>query len=426
MISKLFTLLGAENPKRYVTSTLWIFVTKIISILVSLAATFYVARTLGPQNFGELNYAVSIVNLLAFFSAIASTSVICRDLIKRPEAQRTILGTAWVLTVLGTILTILCAVIVTLFLPHDNITLYIIGLLCLAQICSPFSVAQNIFYAHAKTKQLSLAQLGLHISVSVAKIVAMTFDQGVLVLAAIMFAEQFIMAIVTIVLYKRHTHIKLWEWNFDSQYAKKLAIDSIPFVFISMSILVSGRIDQVFIKHFIDTTTVGLYSVAVQLTEIWQVLPQIVLAALFPALVNAHLSNNRYRKRIVALCILVAVYCLGVSLTTYLLAPLLIPLIYGPAFVSSIPLLQIYTWSLLGTVLGFLITNILVTENQRWIQIMVGLVPMLTNILLNLLWVPVYGAPGAAWATVVSYSMAPLIPFFYSAIRQKLYASQAS
>jgi PST family polysaccharide transporter len=187
-----------------------------------------------------------------------------------------------------------------------------------------------------------------------------------------------------------------------------------------MSILVSGRIDQVFLKHFIDTTAVGFYSVAVQLTEIWQVVPQILLAALFPALVNAHLSKNNYGKRILALLALLGLYSLGVSLATMLLAPILVPLIYGAAFSASIPLLQIYTWSLFGTVAGFLITNVLVTENKRFIQVVVGLVPMILNIVLNLLLIPKAGAAGAAWATVISYSLAPLIPFFFASIRQQL------
>ncbi len=420
MFAKLLLSLGAHNPRRYVMSTLWVFVTKFISVGVSLAAIFYIARTLGPQNFGELNYAISIVNLLAFFSAIASTSVICRDLVKQPENQRIILGTAWVLSMLGTLLTVICVFILLFFLPHEHITFYIVGVLCLAQICSPFTVAQNIFYAHAKTKQLSLTQLGIHISVSLAKIVAMTFDQGVVVLAVIMFAEQLVMAGMMIILYTRHTKIILKEWTFNAAYARTLALDSIPFVFISMSILVSGRIDQVFLKHFIDTTAVGLYSVAVQLTEIWQVVPQMLLATLFPALVNAHLAQNNYGKRILALVTLLGLYSFGISLATTLLAPMLVPLIYGVAFSASIPLLQIYTWSLFGTVAGFLITNVLVTENKRLIQVVVGVVPMVLNIILNLILIPQAGAAGAAWATVISYTLAPLIPFCFSSIRQQL------
>jgi O-antigen/teichoic acid export membrane protein len=425
MIAKLFTLLGAQSPTRYLKGALWIAISKFLSIFVSLAATFYIARTLGPQNLGELSYAVSIVNLLAFFGAIASSTIVVRDLVKEEENQRKVLGTAWVLMVLGTLVTIICVIGLTLYLPHNYITFYIVGLLCLAQVFSSFTVAQNIFYAKADTKFLSVMQLVVHITISLIKIVAMTQNQGVLVLAFIMLFEQVMNASITIYLYKKYTSISIWEWKFDFNYAKKLALDSIPFVFISMSIVVSGRVDQVLLKHFLDTAAVGYYSVAVQLTEIWQVLPMILLSSLLPALVNSHIAENNYGKRILALTILLGVYALLASLATTLLAPILVPLIYGVAFTASIPLVQIYSWSLFGTVAGFLITNVLATENKRRIQIMVGLLPMILNVILNLIWIPLYGGAGAAWATVISYSLAPLIPFFYPAIRQKFYRAKS-
>ena len=421
MVTKLLMSLGAQSPKRYLKGALWIAISKFLSIFVSLAATFYIARTLGPQNLGELSYAISIVNLLAFFGAIASSTVVVRDLVKENENQRSILGTAWILMMLGTLVTIVCVIGLTLYLPHNDITFFVVGFLCLAQIFSSFTVAQNIFYAKADTKFLSVMQLLVHITISIAKIFAMTQNQGVFVLAGIMLLEQMLIAIITVYLYKKYTSISLWDWKFDFNYAKKLAFDSIPFVFISMSIVVSGRVDQVLLKHFLDTAAVGYYNVAVQLTEIWQVLPMVLLSSLLPALVNSHTAENNYGKRILALTILLGVYALTASLATTLLAPLLVPIIYGVAFTASIPLVQIYSWSLFGTVAGFLISNILVTENKRRIQIMVGFLPMVLNIILNLLWIPMYGGAGAAWATVVSYSLAPIIPFFYSSIRQKLY-----
>lgn len=420
MINKLLLLLGAHSPKRYITSSFWIVFTKILSIGVSLAATFYVARTLGPQNYGELNYALSVVNLLAFFSAVASTTVICRDLIKQPKNEGSILGTAFTLSMIGTLITVLAVIILLFFLPHEHITFYVVGILCIAQICSPFLVAQNIFYAEAKTKVISLTQLGVHITVSLAKIIAMTFAQGVIVLATIMVFEQLLLASITLILYLRQSKQGLYTWKFDWSYAKSLSYDSIPFVFISMSILISGRIDQVFLRHHIDTASVGFYNVAVQLTEIWQVVPQMLLVALFPAIVNAQRTKKNYTSRIAALFGMLFFYSIGISGLTTLIAPLIVPLIYGDAFGASIPLLQIYTWSLLGTVFGFLLTNIFVTENERLIQVTMGVLPMILNIILNIILIPKAGAAGAAWATVISYSTIPLVPFMFRSIRYKI------
>ncbi len=412
--------LGASNPTRYIKSAGWIVGTRILSLAISLASMFYIARTLGPQNFGELNYAISLVNMLAFFAAIAGGTIICRDLVKTPTARDRILGTAFVLSMAGVLITVLLAILLTFILPHSDITFFVVGLLCLAQLVSPFQIIQNHFVATADTRYISITQLIVHIVVSMAKILAMTYDQGVLVLAAIMLLEQVLLALIMVFLYRTHTYSTLKNWTFDAAYAKSLALDSIPFVFITMSIVVSGRIDQVFLKQFIDSTAVGIYTVAVQLTELWQVVPQMLLVALFPALVNAHTAQVNFKRRVFALTLLLFVYSLLAVTVTTILAPFLVTLIYGSAYVASVPLLQIYIWSIFGTLGGFLITNVLVTNNQRKIQIAVGVVPMILNILLNLWWIPVYGAAGAAWATVVSYSLAPIIPFLFTSIRQQL------
>jgi len=412
-ITRIVSELQTSNPKRYLRSAYWIILSRILSLGVSLIATFYIARTLGPQNFGELSYATSIVSLLSFFAALASSTVLTRDLTRNPTSEQTILGSAWLIAFSGTIVTtILIAIFVILF-PHDQLTILVIAIIAMAQFLASFQITQNYFIVHTETKLVSIAQLAVHITISLAKIIAMTYHQGVLVLAGILFLEQVLIACSLIFLYWRTAHHTPLAWKVDRQYAKKLAFDSLPFVIITLSSTISGRIDQVFIKQMIDTSTVGIYNVAVQLTEVWQVIPLMFLAALYPALVNVHQTKNVYNKRLLALFLTLTFYSIAASAVTFFIAPYFIPLIYGAAFISSIPLVQIYCWALFGTVSGYLATNYLITENKRTAQIVVGLIPMVVNVILNIAWIPTYGATGAAWATVISYSCTPIIAALY-------------
>jgi len=419
LFSKVPQLLGAQAPQRYIKGIFWVLIARVLSMGVSLVTVFYIARTLGPQNFGELSYSVSVITLLAFFGAIASSTVICRDLVRNPELQHKIIGTSWILALLGNLVTIFLVFLLVAILPHDKITIMVIAILSIAQLFTPFQVTRNVFFATAETKKISLGQLIIHIIISLLKVIAMISGKGVLVLASIMLLEQIFIATASLALYIIHTKTNPLSWRWDSTYAKNITFDSLPFVLITLSSTVAARIDQVFIKYFVNTTTVGLYNVAVQFTEIWQVLPQTFIAVLFPAIVNAHISKTFYKKRVLMMAVLIITYSTSISILITIFAPYIVPLIYGDAFISSVPLLQVYTWSLLGIVIGFMITNVLVTENQRKIQIVVGVVPMFLNIALNLLWIPSYGALGAAWATVLSFTCAPLIPFFFKDIRAK-------
>lgn len=410
--------LGAENPKRYLKSAGWLTAGRFFSMLVSLLTTFYVARTLGPQNFGELSYAQSIFGILALFGS--SAGVIYRDLVKYPEQEKVLLGTAWTVSFVTALLT--CAMVIgyVLLIPHDTLTIMVLGIICLTQFFSPFYLIQNVFYAKTETKWLAITNLGIHVAISVTKIAAMIMGQGVLVLAAIMVLEHILASVCYIVLYLKLHKGSLLSWSFKMSYAKNLILDSLPLVIIAASSSISSRVDQVFIKLYIDTATVGLYSVATQLSEIWQFLPGILLTAIFPAVVNARLSALIYRRRLLAITGTLLAYGIGLSLLLTIFAPLIVELIYGPAFSGSVLLLQIYCWSIAGTVIGFAVGQYLVTENLRQVQILTAVLPMVVNVALNMIMIPHLGAAGAAIATVISYSLAPLIPFFFYSARQPL------
>lgn len=407
------------SPSRYFRSIAWVASTKVLGITVSFIATLYIARTLGPQNFGEISYALSIIGILGFLAAFASGNVVYRDLIRSSEREPILLGTAWTISFIAAVGTSLLAASFVFFFPHNQLTTYVIGILCLTQFFSPFQVIQHTFYARAHTKSLSIGQFALHASISFAKILVMVSGQGVLVLACIMLAEQVLGALMLSTLYWRATGRVPLDWRFDGAYAKKLIHDSIPFVVIASSAAISARIDQVLLKQFLDTTTVGLYQAATQLSEVWQFVPGLLLATLYPALVNAKVAaTDTYRARLFAFGGLLLLYGVVAATLTALVAPVLIPLLYGEAFVASIPILQIYAWSIIGTVLSIFIVHFLVAENLRSIQIITGIIPMVVNLFLNLWWIPLYGAQGAAWATVISYSLAPIIPFFFTRARK--------
>lgn len=411
---------GAVNPGRYFKSAFWLTASRILSMLVSLAATFYVARTLGPQNFGELSYAQSVVGILALFSALVGA--LYRDLVKYQDRENQLLGTAWVIAFTAAFATSALALAYVLIVPHSQLTIMVIALICLGQFFSPFSIISNVFYAKTETKWLSLANLLTHTSISVLKIAAMLAGQGVLILALIMVIEQLLMAVTYLILYVWKHHGHPWRWRFDTPYAKKLILDSLPIMVITASGVVSGRIDQIFIKHYLDTAMVGLYGVAVQLSEVWQFIPGLLMTAVFPAIVNAKLTPHIYKKRLLSFGSLLLLYSLSVSTALFIAAPFIVETIYGQAFAESVYLLRIYCWSIIGMVLGFLVSNFLLNENLRKIQLVTGLLPMLFNIFLNILLIPFMGAAGAALATVVTYTLAPVIPLFYKSVRLILFS----
>jgi hypothetical protein len=55
---------GHAGFQKYFQNTGWMFLGKIASLAISFIATAYIARNLGPTNYGELSYAISFVGFV--------------------------------------------------------------------------------------------------------------------------------------------------------------------------------------------------------------------------------------------------------------------------------------------------------------------------------------------------------------------------
>ena len=65
MIEKIKFLFAHKNFMKYFKNTSWLFVEKILRMIVALFIGVWVARYLGPEQFGLLSYAQSFVALFA-------------------------------------------------------------------------------------------------------------------------------------------------------------------------------------------------------------------------------------------------------------------------------------------------------------------------------------------------------------------------
>jgi len=89
-----------------------------------------------------------------------------------------------------------------------------------------------------------------------------------------------------------------------------------------------------------------------------------------------------------------------VALVLWGLSREIITLIYGDQFFPSIAVLNILSWAIFLFFINFLLSNILITSGRERINTWNLVGATVLNIVLNLIWIPAYGAIGAAWATL--------------------------
>jgi O-antigen/teichoic acid export membrane protein len=203
-------------------------------------------------------------------------------------------------------------------------------------------------------------------------------------------------------------NIKKCTFNF--LLAKKLLSASWFLMFAAAFYYIYLRADQVMIGVFLGGREVGLYSSAVKLVEIWSFIPGIICTSLFPAILNAKKTDLfLYKKRMKALYLLIGVIAFLIAAFSTILAPWIINLLFGPSYLGAVAIFRIYVWSGIGLSFGWVISQYFLSENRIRDIFVYNLLSMLANITLNLILIPKFGLIGAAWATLLSYSMGPII-----------------
>ncbi len=395
--------------QKYFQNAGWAFTSRILCMLVSFITTVFIARRLGPGNFGQLSYAVSFVGLFSILATFGIDNILYRELINNPERKREFLGSAFVIKIIAGFVTTVLVIISSFIWAQDDVSKILILILSGTFIFNAFQIINYEFQARIKSKYPSIIAFVITVILNTLKIIIIVNGKGVIYLAFVLLLESILYAIFYWIAYEKKIEKNIFNWKFDKNIAITLLKDSWPLIFTSAFALIYSRIDQVLIKYMTDAKSVGIYSSAVTIAEVWYFIPTIIVLSLFPAIINAKkTSEEMYRSRIKKLSLLLLGLSIVVAIVTNIFAPIIIKIIYGNAFMGSVIILKIYVWAGVGTFVGMLVTNYLIAENKKGILALVNFIPMIINVILNLMLIPKYGIIGSAYATLISYILGPI------------------
>ncbi len=395
--------------RKHLKNVSWMLGGRITSMFISFIATLYIARHLGPTNYGQLSYALSVVGILGFIAPLGLDSVLYRELVKFPERKNELLGTTLLLKLLAGILVATGTFFITFFSNTDDVSRVLIFILSGTFLFNAFQIINFEFLSRSESKYQSVISVLVTIILNILKILVLILGKGVIYLSLILLLESILYAALYVFIYQKKIENGIGKWTWNSSVAIMLLRDGFPVILVTGFTVIYARIDQIFIRHMIDVQSVGIYDAAVRLVDVWNFIPGAIVGALFPAIVRLQNSSiTMYKIRMLKLAALLTIIPLCLSLCTTFFAPLIIKLLYGPSFIESSAILRVYIWSAIGTSLGILVQNSLIAKNERALLVISSLVPMIVNVLLNIYWIPLYGIVGSAYATLFSYSLVPL------------------
>ena len=407
--------------QKYFKNTGWMFAAQVGN-LISLTVNIWLARYLGPTNFGTINYVFAFVGIFSFLSNLGISGILIRDLVRYPEKRDKILGTAFWLLTIGSILAFVLVIISSFIFESTLMVRTLIILYSTIFLWSPVSIINSYFLATVQAKKNAVIQITGTVIVSAIKIVFILSGKGIIWLTATFILDCIFSSILYIFNYNK-SGLKISLWRFDDKLAKDFLLASWFLMLSTAAGYLLLRIDQVMVKLYLGQTAVGLYAVAVKLSEIWYFIPGIICSSIFPAIINAKKTHEGiYLERLKKLYAFLGGIALLIALPTAILAPWIIKSLFGAQYSESVQILQIYVWSGIGVFLSTGINQYFIIENYLKTIFLYSLVSVVVNIVLNIILIPKIGLTGAAWATLISYSVGPifiLIFFIFKRIKDK-------
>jgi len=417
-------ILNHDGFKRYFANTGWMFFGQILSLAFSFFIGAWVARYLGPENYGAFSYAIAFAGIFGFVSSLGVDGILSRDLVAYPEKRDDLLGTAFRLKLFGGLIAFLAAGITIFLFDNSSLIRILVLLYSLIFVLQAVNVISIFFQSTVQAKKNTRATLTATFISSILKIILILLNQGIIWFMVVGVFDVIWQSLGFIAAYKR-SGFKIKTWHFDRRLAKEIFSASWFLMLASASYYIYIRMDQVMVGMFLGEKAVGLYAAAVKFVEIWYFIPSIVCASLFPAIINAKKTDVLiYKKRLKALYLLMTGISVVIAILTTILAPWAIYLLFGPQYLEAIIILQIYVWSGVGLSIGWVVTQYFLSENRSRDIFLYNLLSMLANVVLNLILIPRIGLAGAAWATLISYSAGPVVVgllFLFVSFKDKIY-----
>ncbi len=400
MFKKLKQLKNHPGFIKYFTNTSWVFGEKILRITVGLLISIWLARYLGPEQFGSLSYAISFSGLFTVISSFGLNGIIVRELVKKNRNTNVILGTAFVLKLLGAFLALSMLCFATDFTTNDKQTNILILIIASATIFQSFNVIDFYFQSKVLSKYIVFANtIGLLIS-SIVKVTLILNGGQLLHFGFVILFDSFILALGFIYFYN-HKKLSIKQWFFKFSMAKSLLKDSWPLIFSGIVVSINMKIDQVIIKQILGSEAVGQYAAAVRLSEAWYFIPMVICASLFPAIINSKKhSDILYYSRLQKLYDLMVWMAIIIAVPMTFMSEWVVDLLYGEQYNKAGHVLMIHIWAGIFVFLGQAFNRHLTAVNQTRKAFYRSSLGAVSNVILNYYLIPIYGINGAAFSTL--------------------------
>ena len=370
---------------------------------MGLIVGVWVARYLGPTDFGTFNYLLATIGILTPFASLGLESMVVKELVENPGRAKIIMSTAITLRLLsGLIAFAVCAAIFFVLKKDEPYTLYVGIILALTLLAQALISIELYYQSKVASRVAVISQSIAYIIANILKIVLILSNASLIAFAVVTALEMTLGGLFMLYSLKKFSNQTL-TLQLDKPLAKDLMARGWPLIFSGFMIMIYMRIDQVMLGEMVNDDEVGMYSAALKISEIWYIIPTIICNSFFPSIIDGKkLSQKIYFRKFQNLFDILFVISLTIAIGVTIFSKDIVHILYGEQYSNASIILTIHIWSAVFVFLGVGATNFFIIENLQNKTFTRTALGAVLNIILNLILIPKLFAVGAAIATLIS------------------------
>ena len=373
----------------------------VVNMFISIATTSIIARSIGPELYGRYTFGLTYVMMFSIIANLGLESIYIREAARDQANLRLIKDIFHLKIVLAvtTIISILLSAYALNYPPETITVLYILCVGLLFQILSEslLSVYRSVEKMHVtaffstffRVVTATIIGLSVYFEVGFYGIVAAFSIGNALVFFAVFILFRHDFKLISL-------QINPLQWIF-------LVKHGTPFYISALLTMLYGKINIIILSKLVTDQEMGFYMAALTLVENLYFIPTAFLTSIFPAFSRLYgTSHDALMNAYVKIFKYLIILAVAVTVGTILVSEKIVFLIFGNHFAPSVSVLNIviFVW-----VLNFISNtqSILLWAVQREkLQAKIMLIAVLISVILNFIFINVYGYIGAALAMVLT------------------------
>ncbi|MBH3300345.1 flippase [Serratia marcescens] len=395
--------------KRTLTNALWLMLERLSLSVSGIFVSIYVARYLGPGQFGVLNYLLATIAVLVPLAQLGADSVIFNRIARRPASGMHLMMASIRLRRRVFLLGALPVLAWHVF-SHNNTDVLILLLMLASAYFSVQDVYKIYYDATLKSKRNTLINNSVLLLSIALRLMLVHAELSLAWFAIPYVVSSAIPYFLRRWMFHREVRGRLApvKGRKRQRYERHLFSVGLPLAVSSLSIVIYTRIDQIMLGGMLGEQAVGWYSAALTLAQGWSFVPMAMITSLMSGIAGSRqAAEQEYRIRL--LYVIVMALSLPALLVFIYFPSQIINVLYGDEYLPAADVLAVCSFTSLVSVLGTVsYRSIVLFSGYRFIAMKMPMVAVI-NILLNLLLIPRYGLMGAAVSTLSAEFMSVFV-----------------